>query len=165
MLIQTHRPKRLVFLGDTFDDVGGLKRLSDEDRRALNDMIQYREVIWVLGNHDPLPQGVLPGLITQEFETDGYLFRHEADPAHKGPMIEVRGHFHPVAKVQVRGTVLRRACFVEAGHRLILPALGAYTGGLNVLTPAFAPLELGAFVVHVLGHDKVYTLPMECLVA
>ena len=164
-LVSEARPSRLIFLGDTFDDVAGLGRLADEDRHALDYIIQDRELVWIRGNHDPLPSQALPGLITPEYDLDTYIFRHEADPAHMGPQIEVSGHFHPSAKVAVRGTVLRRPCFVESQTRLILPALGAYTGGLNVLDPAFAPLNLAPFKVHVLGRDKVFTLPMESLVA
>lgn len=158
------RPERLIFLGDTFDDVGGLSRLSDEDRRALDYILQGREVVWIVGNHDPLPQGSLPGLITPEYRLENYIFRHEADPAHLGPEIEVSGHFHPAAKVKVRGAVVRRPCFVEAEHRIILPAMGAYTGGLNVLDPAFDPLNLGDFKVHVLGKNQIYTFPRAQLV-
>lgn len=163
-LVAETRPERLIFLGDTFDDVAGLGRLADEDRRALDYIIQDREVVWITGNHDPLPGQALPGLITPEYTLGNYIFRHEADPGHKGPKIEVSGHFHPCAKVAVRGTVLRRPCFVESQTRIILPALGAYTGGLNVLDPAFAPLNLAPFKVHVLGRDKAYTFPMESLV-
>ena len=163
-LVAETRPERLIFLGDTFDDVAGLRRLADEDRRALDDIIQDCKVIWITGNHDPLPRDALPGFITPEYELGNYLFRHEADPAHEGPQIEVSGHFHPCAKVAVRGAVLRRPCFIEARHRLILPAMGTYTGGLNVLDPAFAPLHLGDFSVHVLGKDKVFTFPKTQLV-
>lgn len=164
-LVAETRPDRLIFLGDTFDDVAGLARLDDADRRALDYLLADREIVWIVGNHDPLRPGSLPGLITPELELDGYLFRHEAEPSHEGPVIEVSGHFHPAAKVPVRGSLLRRSCFVEAQTRIILPALGAYTGGLNVLDPAFAPLRLGDFRVHVRGRDKVYTLPMGSLAA
>ena len=108
-------------------------------------------------------KGSCLGLITPEFEMGGYVFRHEANPAHQGPLIEVSGHFHPAAKVRVRGAVLRRPCFVEAKNRLILPALGAYTGGLNVLDAAYAPLKLGDFRVHLIGRDKLFCFGMESL--
>ena len=163
-LVSETRPERLIFLGDTFDDVAGLGRLTDEDRRALEYIIQDREIVWITGNHDPLPGDALPGLVAPEYEVGPYLFRHEADPAHDGPQIEISGHFHPCAKVAVRGTSLRRPCFIESHNRIILPALGAYTGGLNVLDPAFAPLNLSNFKVHVLGKDKVFTFPKGQLV-
>ena len=164
-LMQAVAPKRLILLGDTFDDVGGWDRLSPADRRTLEALEASTEVLWVTGNHDPWPAGRLPGRVQGEVQTAGHVFRHEARPDHQGPQIEVSGHFHPVAKVRVRGSVQRRPCFIEARHRLILPALGAYTGGLNVLDPAFAPLQLGAFHVHLLGRQKVYRFAVESLAA
>ncbi len=164
-LVREVAPTRVILLGDTFDDVGGWDRLDPEDRQTLTRLATDREVIWIRGNHDPWPAGRVPGLVQTEFRLAGHVFRHEARPDHDGPQIEVSGHFHPAAKVRVRGSFERRPCFIEARHRLILPALGAYTGGLNVLDPAFAPLKLGAFHVHLLGRRKVYRFSLESLAA
>ena len=162
-VIQDVQPEQVIFLGDTFDDIAGWNRLNQEDRQTLEAIETRRKVIWVKGNHDPWPASCMPGCVEEEVQIRDHVLRHEASPNHKGPEIEVSGHFHPVAKVRVRGSIQRRPCFVEARHRLILPALGAYTGGLNVLDPAFAPLQLGAFYVHLLGRQKIYRFPVESL--
>lgn len=157
-------PQLLIFLGDTFDDVTALQRMSDQDRALLNEIVLGREVIWITGNHDPILSETLPGQSTTEYQTEHFVFRHEADPTHRGPRIEVSGHFHPSAKVKARGTIQRRPCFIEADNRIILPSMGAYTGGLNVNSEAFLPLNLGVFNVHLIGQDKVFRFPMTSIV-
>ena len=78
---------------------------------------------------------------------------------------EIAGHLHPAARVLGLGGSIRRRCFVSDGRRCILPAFGAYTGGLNWRDPAFAALfaEDERFA-HVMGRDRVYKISAErCL--
>ena len=53
---------------------------------------------------------------------------------------EIAGHLHPSAKIRQRGKALRRRCFIGDEKRIIMPAFGAFTGGLNVLNDAYMNL-------------------------
>jgi metallophosphoesterase superfamily enzyme len=122
-----------------------------------------RDWIWIAGNHDPAAPSGLPGEHHAALEIGGIALRHE--PTAGLGMGEIAGHLHPVARVASRTGTLRRRCFACDGARLIMPAFGAYAGGLNVLDPAFAAL-FGARErhAHVLGRDAVHTVsPRQCL--
>jgi metallophosphoesterase superfamily enzyme len=71
--------------------------------------------------------------VLAEAEVDGLLLRHEADPAESQP--ELSGHFHPKLRVMLKGRHVARRCFVATGRKLILPAFGALTGGLDASHP------------------------------
>jgi len=70
-----------------------------------------------------------------------------------------------VARVASPGGSLRRRCFASDGLRCILPAFGAFAGGLNIRDAAFAPLFSHApLVAHVMGRSRVYAVPLaRCL--
>jgi DNA ligase-associated metallophosphoesterase len=131
-------PAAIVLLGDTFHDRRSEDRLAREDAERLAALAAGRRLIWVVGNHDADGPRALPGETADEIAFDNLVLRHEPQA---GPQAgEVAGHLHPAARVRApRGTV-RRRCFVTDGERLILPAFGAYAGGLNVLDRAFAGL-------------------------
>src|SRR5262249_30791709 len=128
------RPKRVIALGDSFHDQGGPARLSTEERRTLAGLMQGRDWIWILGNHDPAPPGV-GRMGAGEIAIGAIVFRHEPRPGDFAG--EVAGHLHPCATVRGMGGSMRRRCFATDGRRLVLPAFGAYTGGLSVFDPAF----------------------------
>ena len=69
------------------------------------------------------------GAVVEEAVVDGLVLRHEADP--REPRPELSGHFHPKLRVRVRGRQVSRRCFVATATKLILPAFGALTGGLE----------------------------------
>ncbi len=137
LLVRRWQPRILVLLGDSFHDARGAARLTSPDRQRLAHLAADRRLIWVLGNHDPLPPEGLPGEAVDAWSHGGIVFRHEA---RRGTLGEVSGHYHPKAAVQTRAGRVTRPCFVTDARRIILPALGAYAGGLDVGNPAIAGL-------------------------
>jgi len=153
-VVDRHAPETVVSLGDSFHDVGGCARLHETDRAALGIIQDGRDWVWVTGNHDPEIADDVPGDVTGAFELDGIAMRHE--PTSGAAVREIAGHLHPVAKLAVSGAVLRRACFISDGQRLVMPAFGAYTGGLNILDAAFAELFATGFSVAMRGEEGLY---------
>jgi len=156
-LIARYAPRRVLALGDSLHDGDAGERLLAKDRAALMALQVGRDWIWIAGNHDPELPPDLGGERCQDLMIGGIRFRHAADPACEEH--EIAGHLHPVARVIGSAGSVRRRCFVADERRCILPALGAYAGGLNVLDTAFAALfrERERFA-HVLGHDCVYRI-------
>ncbi len=153
-LIARLDPRTIVALGDSFHDDGGAARLSPRDCAALALLQAGRGWVWIAGNHDPQPHG-LAGSHVASLAIGPVTFRHEPQPG--AAMGEVAGHLHPAAVVAGNGKWVRRRCFAGDGHRLVLPAFGAYAGGLNVLDRAFAGLFAGpTFRAFMLGEDRVY---------
>ena len=153
-------PRTLVLLGDSFHDPRAPARLDPADRARLEALARGRTLVWAEGNHDTrgaeTALGLLPGEVAGEVELCGLTLRHAP---RSGPAPgEVAGHLHPAARVSAAGRAVRRRCFVTDGERLILPAFGAYAGGLNVLDPAFAGLFARPPTACVLGDDKVRPL-------
>jgi DNA ligase-associated metallophosphoesterase len=153
--IDRYDPGRVISLGDGIHDTGAADRIADDDRQALEIMQEGRSWIWIRGNHDPEVPRSLGGTMAKELLLGGLAFRHEP---YRGPMThEVAAHMHPAARLSMHGYAIRRPCFVGNGMRLIMPAFGAYTGGLNVLEDAFAPYFGGEGVqVWMLGQEGVY---------
>jgi DNA ligase-associated metallophosphoesterase len=155
-------PRTVVCLGDSFHDTQGPERLDAGDAAALSRLMAGRDWVWVAGNHDPeIPAG-LGGHVVAEYAIDGLAFRHEALLMTRPG--EVSGHFHPKAAVRVRGKRLSGRCFVADARRLVLPAFGAYTGGLSVRDPAIARLFPEGFTAWLIGPRKVYAFPGARLV-
>lgn len=159
--IERFTPGRVVCLGDSFHDRGGTSRLDEDNTAILRQLISGREWIWIAGNHDPAPHG-LGGRHASEFALGPFVFRHTAK--HGSGAGEISGHFHPKASVATPGRRITGRCFVGDGRRLILPAFGAYTGGLDVFDPALAVLLAADFAVHLLGRARVHTFPAARLV-
>jgi DNA ligase-associated metallophosphoesterase len=162
-LLERLDPRRVVCLGDSFHDATSCARLAAEDSRRLQALAQGRDWLWIAGNHDPRPARGLCGRTVAEVAIGPLVFRHEA-LADAGDGGEISGHFHPKASVSVVGRRLSGRCFVTDGRRLILPAFGAYTGGLDVFDAAIARLLAPAFIVHLLGRARIHTLPHARLV-
>lgn len=154
------RPRTLVFLGDSFHDGGGEGRLHPHDAARLADLASSRELIWIVGNHDREGPRVLPGQVLAEAVVDGVALRHEPEA---DPGAEVVGHLHPCARVQAQGRSVRRRCFVTDGRRLVMPAFGAFTGGLNVLHPAFHGLFGAPPLIAAMGRSRVHAVGWRSL--
>lgn len=155
-LIDALEPRTVVCLGDTFHDRDAIARLPVADRIAIERLAGRTNFVWIAGNHDPAPPPAGWGDVAEEIGRGPLVFRHEAQ---FGPADgEVSGHFHPVAALTVRGRGLRRRCFLTDGRRLILPAFGAYAGGLNALDPAIAQLFPDDYDALVVGRDAVRRL-------
>lgn len=149
-------PQRVIALGDSFHDGWAGERLDEEERARLKTLAADRAWLWVEGNHDPEPPQWLGGKITGEAAIGGLLFRHL--PGTGVCRGEVAGHLHPAARIRRNGMSVRRRCFVSDGVRLVLPAFGAYTGGLDVREAAFAALFASGFAVYALGRERVYAV-------
>lgn len=154
-VVEHHAPATVVALGDSFHDVGGPDRLAEEDRAALAALQKGRRWIWITGNHDRTISDMVGGESLDTLEIRGTTLRH--DPT-GGDGSEMAGHLHPVAKVVLRGRAVRRRCFVTDGARLVMPAFGAYAGGLNVLDSAFAPVFPRSFTAHMLGDTRIFAI-------
>ena len=142
-------------LGDSFHDPRGCERLDTEAQATLRAMTAATRWTWITGNHDASFEktgGVdrCGGAVAGEAVVDGLVLRHEADPAEPRP--ELSGHFHPKLRIRVRGKLVSRRCFVATGTKLILPAFGALTGGLDVDHPE---------IVRAVGRRAQALVPVE----
>lgn len=159
------QPKTVISLGDAFHDPFGEERLSPADRATLAALQRGRDWIWIAGNHDRGMAATVGGTILEEASIGPFVFRHEPSPdwgedAASAHAIEVCGHLHPTARVALVPKSVRRRCFATDGRRLMLPAFGAYTGGLNILGPAYRGLfKRDGLSAHLLGDGRVYSFP------
>jgi len=157
-----YHPRRIICLGDSFHDEDGAGRLGGEEQRRLAALIGRHEWIWIAGNHDPAPPAGVGGQVVADSLACGPLtFRHLASPdATAG---EVSGHYHPKASLWVRARRLSGRCFLSDPRRIVLPAFGAYTGGLDVRDPALLGLFPDGCAVHFIGRSRIATLPRDGL--
>lgn len=150
-LLNDHRPERVVSLGDGFHRRHGWARLGVEDRAQLDAIAQVCAWTWLAGNHDPEAPAGHGEAAAGALRLGRLHLRHAPEPA--AGTGEIAGHLHPKASVRVRGRRLVRPCFASDGERLLMPALGAFTGGLDVWDPAIAQLFEGPFEVWLCGRD------------
>ncbi|HEX8401294.1 MAG TPA: ligase-associated DNA damage response endonuclease PdeM [Allosphingosinicella sp.] len=120
-------------LGDSFHDKHGCDRLPERARDMLTGLTGATRWTWITGNHDAGFVDHCGGTIVEEALVDELVLRHEADPAEARP--ELSGHFHPKLRITQRGRQVSRRCFVATATKLVLPAFGALTGGLDVNHP------------------------------
>lgn len=145
--------RRLLSLGDSFHRADAADRLNPADRLRLDAITEAFECIWLSGNHDPRPHAI-GGTSLAELELGGLVLSHEP---RRGQTGLVAGHLHPAARIAMEGRSTRRPCFVHDNRLLILPAYGASTGAINILSPAFVGLfHWPALEVVMLGRDRVY---------
>lgn len=154
--LRRYRPATLVMLGDSFHDRHGCARLSAADRAALAHSLAGIGVIWVLGNHDPVPPEGLPGQTVAEWRLGPFTFRHVAQ---QGAVGELSGHFHPKATMPTRAGAVTRPCFIADARRVMLPSFGAYTGGLDIRDPAVAGLFPQGGRAFLLGDGRLFSFP------
>ncbi len=158
------QPKTIVCLGDNFHDGDGPERLDGSATRAITSLMRKRRFVWIEGNHDQASALQLGGECAPEAAVGPLVFRHEPKRG-RAAAGELSGHLHPVARVTTRVKRLRRRCFVSDGARCVLPAFGAYTGGLDVFDDAFAGLFPRGFQAYLLGRDRVYPFAHSRLAA
>jgi DNA ligase-associated metallophosphoesterase len=153
-VITRYAPRAVVALGDSFHDGEGPDRMGENDRAALARLQCGREWIWILGNHDAAPRPGIGGRFVSVLAVDRLVFRHEPT----GAQGEIAGHLHPLARVAAAGRAISRRCFASDGTRLLMPAFGAYAGGLNVRHRAFGKVfGTFAFTAHLLGAGRLYS--------
>jgi DNA ligase-associated metallophosphoesterase len=153
--IERYRPRTVIALGDSFHDLEGPDRLGEAERAALGILQAGRSWIWITGNHDRTLPSHIGGEVVEELPVGPLVLRHEPKA---GPVRELAGHLHPVGKVVMRGRGVRRRCFVTDGERCILPALGAYAGGLNACDPAIRSLFPQGFAAHLIGEGRLFAI-------
>ncbi|HEX5379521.1 MAG TPA: ligase-associated DNA damage response endonuclease PdeM [Phenylobacterium sp.] len=155
-------PVTVVLLGDTFHDRASEDRLAADDAARLRALAAGRGLVWVVGNHDADGPRGLPGETADELSVLGLTLRHEPQP---GPQPgEVAGHLHPCARVvSTRGSV-RRRCFVSDGERIVVPAFGAYAGGLSIRDRAFEGMFSRPPLTGAIGRDRVHAVGWRSVV-
>jgi DNA ligase-associated metallophosphoesterase len=154
-VIAQHDPRCVIALGDSFHDRDAHGRLSAPDREAIAALQMRRDWIWIAGNHDPALPDDLGGKVASEVAVGTIVFRHQPT----GAIGEIAGHLHPKARVATRGRSVERRCFAADGERMVMPAFGAYAGGLSIRDVAFAKIfqNLG-FMAHVLGDVRLHAI-------
>jgi DNA ligase-associated metallophosphoesterase len=154
-VIARHDPRTVIALGDSFHDRDAHGRLSAPDRDAIAALQVRRDWIWIAGNHDPALPDDLGGVVASEVAIGPIVFRHEPT----GAAGEIAGHLHPKARVATRGRSMERRCFAADGERVVMPAFGAYAGGLSIRDVAFAKIfRTPDFIAHLLGDNKLHAI-------
>ena len=156
------QPECVVCLGDSFHDAAAVRGLEQASLDALAELARGRDWIWIAGNHDPEPPAMLPGRAMSTFAKGRLRFRHE--PSWAMVSGEVSGHLHPSAIIAPKGIRIRRRCFASDGRRIILPAFGAYAGGLDVHERVFSGLFPAGFDVWLVGSRTMRSIPGNRLV-
>lgn len=146
-LVRKHGVESIYCLGDNFHDDGGEERLEAEAARLLCRMTAEIDWNWIVGNHDPGIAANWGGIVHDELCLDGIVLRHEAESRDR--RAEISGHFHPKFRQEIRGRLVSRRCFVQSPHKLIMPAFGALTGGLDADDPVITA-ACGGFPVDAL---------------
>lgn len=159
--IAATQPARLVLLGDSFHDARAAERLDPADAQRIARLAWGRTLVWVVGNHDAEGLSGFAGEVADIVEVCGLTLRHE--PMAGAAYGEVAGHLHPCAKVVGASGATRKRAFVTDRRRLVLPAFGAYAGGLNVLDIAFASLFDRPPLACALGRSRVHPIVFEAL--
>ena len=154
-VVARHEPRIVVALGDSFHDGDAHQRLSPDDRDMVASLQVGRDWIWISGNHDPALPRDIGGTVADEVAIGPITFRHEPT----GAIGEIAGHLHPKARVSARGRSMERRCFASDGERAVMPAFGAYAGGLSIRDEAFARV-FGErhFTAHLLGDRRVHAI-------
>ena len=147
--------RSLILLGDSFHDAEGFDRLDSRARELWEQICKTHIVTFVIGNHDglfvpPHTQGV------DCVELEGITFRHQAA---KNVVAEISGHYHPKVSLKLRGNRITRPCFIADTHRIILPAFGTLTGGMDICSEEISALFSKDYTVHLLGEERVYSVP------
>ena len=133
--VRTTGASQIIALGDSFHDAGGPGRLPPAAHDLLAGLIHVTDWLWIVGNHDGASGAELGGRALPELQLGGITFRHEAERHRAGA--EISGHYHPKVLVQLRtGRRISRRCIALTSDRLVLPAYGAYAGGLFLDDPA-----------------------------
>ncbi|ALC14556.1 ligase-associated DNA damage response endonuclease PdeM [Sphingopyxis sp. 113P3] len=144
-------------LGDSFHDVAAAERIAPAVAARLAAQATATRIVWIAGNHDGFAGGAWGGEVTEEMVIDGIVFRHQcrADETRA----EISGHFHPKLRLTVRGRGVSRPCFAGNDQRLILPAFGSFTGGLDVGHDAIAENFAGPYQAMLAAGGRLLRLP------
>lgn len=150
--------RRLFCLGDSFHDQFGCERLPASARELLTALTARFDWTWIVGNHDPGFLDHCGGRIEDEIELAGIILRHEAVRDEQRP--EISGHFHPKLRVHLRGRQVSRRCFVTSPSKIIMPAFGSLTGGLDAHHPEILGSVGGEASALVPVSDRLLRFPL-----
>ena len=139
-------PTRIICLGDSFDDLNAAASLDEDMWLWLARLQAGKTWVWIEGNHDPGPID-MGGTHRADITVGTLTFRHIATDA----TAEVSGHYHPKHRVTGRS----RPAFLYDQDRLIMPAYGAYTGGLATHKPDLRRLFEGRTIAIMTGHKAI----------
>lgn len=155
-VVQRLKPSRLISLGDSFHDRSAGERIDAADFDRLRRLCETMEVCWLTGNHDPVLPEQLSGRVASEVALGPVTLRHLPQPRQE-TQFEIAGHLHPVASISRRGRRITSRSFVADETRIVMPAFGAYTGGLNVSSPEIASLFAdNSFTAWMIGRSALY---------
>ena len=140
-------------LGDSFHDRDAAQRIAPDVARRLHHLADGVRLLWVAGNHDGLSGGAWGGTVADALTIDGIVLRHQSEPGETRP--EISGHFHPKLRLAPRGRPVARPCFAGDERRLILPAFGTLTGGLDVTAPAIAANFPGRYRAMLVARNRL----------
>lgn len=129
----------VIALGDSFHDMAASRTLDQADRDRLAALTARVDWGWLLGNHDPEPPVGVGGRVVRDGPHGPFFLRHEATDA-PWTGLELSGHFHPKTRVPTAHRRVPKPCFAAGPGRIVLPAFGAFTGGLDIADPAIARL-------------------------
>lgn len=134
-LVNTLAVETVYSLGDNYHDSAGEARLDPAAAEMLRGLTARVDWHWITGNHDEQLDGCWGGRVVAQCKVDGLLLCHEPDASRTGP--QICGHYHPKLRIQNRGRMVSRRCYMASIDLLILPAFGALTGGLDASDPVY----------------------------
>ena len=150
---------RLILLGDSYHDCNGQKRLNDQARDLIELLRCQCSLVWIAGNHDPCLSTETEDKAVDSYVEKNFIFQHIARARHtKKGIIEVSGHYHPKVTLWSYGRRITGPCFVVSENRILMPASGAYTGGLDIMHPEIQRLFPGEYKVVMCGKSKTHIL-------
>ncbi len=145
--------KKIIFLGDVFHDSNGYKRLKLKEQRLFDTIINVN-TIWISGNHDAkfLPKNINSYNL---YKLNEFTFSHISCSKN---IKEISAHYHPKVTFKYMGNKISKPCFLIDNNKIILPAYGSYTGGLNISSNIFKNILFQKFDIYALGNKKVIKL-------
>ena len=157
-VIRRTTPRCVVCLGDSFHDIAGPDRLPPQEADCLGALVADTRWIWIAGNHDPALSPKLGGEARVDVAIGSLTFRHTPTAATPG---EIAGHLHPKLRVALRTRTLSGRCFVSDGRQMVLPAFGAFAGGLDAGNVAIRRIVRGPATAHLLVRSRVVPVPLR----
>ena len=129
-----YKIKKVISLGDSFDNTRILMNIHDQDLSLLQKLTKEIDFIWVLGNHDQTiyHKNLINGIFLNNHKTGNFTYRHIKKQVNNNKSFEFSGHYHPKVSIKVNKMKFSYKCFVLSDQYCILPAFGTYTGGLNI---------------------------------
>ncbi|MBF95632.1 MAG: hypothetical protein CFH34_00055 [Alphaproteobacteria bacterium MarineAlpha9_Bin4] len=143
--------KKIILLGDIFHDKEGINRLSKKLRLYLNNLCRSFEVIWLVGNHDGHIRPKQARYLS-EYQIDNISFNHRSL---KNNDYELSGHYHPKATIKLFKIKISKPCFLVGESKIILPAYGAFTGGIDAKDKIFKNIFNNKYKTYVLLNEKI----------